>query len=223
MDESFFEGFNKDLHVQALWEEFYTREQTKNPKFPKDIPPLPKVNGEWLFNQMMGGSVNPDPWMFPALQALKSSGKYILGALSNTVIFRPGHRLHQEDFYSGPVKSCFDVFVSSAHVGQRKPEPRIYANAVSQLDQYAKDNAQSSRNNGLGWENGVKPEEVLFLDDIGENLKAGKNAGFKTIKVNLGRAYEAVEELERITGLQLEGDHPKIAIKPRLTLPKSRI
>ena len=81
----------------------------------------------------------------------------------------------------------------------------------------------SARSKGLGWENGVKPEEILFLDDIGENLKAGKNAGFKTIKVNLGRAYEAVEELERVTGLQLEGDHPKIAIKPRLTPPKSKM
>lgn len=223
MDKAFFDGFNKDLHIQSRWQEFYTREQSKDPKLPKDVPPMPKVDGEWLFNQMMGGSVNADPWMFPALKALKASGKYIIGALSNTVIFEPGHRLHQEDFYSGPVKSVFDVFVSSAHVGQRKPEPRIYATAVSRLDQFARDNASSPRNKGLGWENGVKPEEILFLDDIGENLKAGKNVGFSTVKVNLGRAFEAVEELERITGLELEGDHPKIPIKPRLTLPKSKM
>lgn len=223
MDKSFFEGFNGDLHLQARWEEFYTREQSKNPKLPKEIPPLPKLDGEWLFNRMMTGSMNPDPWMFPALKTLKSKGNYIIGALSNTVIFLPGHRLHQEDFYSGPVKSIFDVFVSSAHVGLRKPEPKIYALAVSKLDQYAKENANSARGKSLGWESGIRPEDIVFLDDIGENLKAAKKAGFNTIKVNLGRTYEAVEELERVTGMELEGDHPKIPVKPRLTLPKSKM
>jgi hypothetical protein len=37
----------------------------------------------------------------------------------------------------------------------------------------------------------------------------------QTIKVPLGRSYEAVEELERITGLQLQGTHPKVPILPK--------
>lgn len=42
--------------------------------------------------------------------------------------------------------------------------------------------------------------------------------------MNLGRAYEAVEELENVTGLKLEGGHPKIPVKPRLSPPpKARI
>jgi len=63
----------------------------------------------------------------------------------------------------------------------------------------------------------------VFLDDIGENLKEARKQGFGTIKVPLGKAYEAVEELEKVTGLQLEGDHPKIPIKPKLRGSKAKI
>lgn len=217
LGKDFYDGFNRDLHVQSLWEEFYRREHHKNPKLPDALPPLPRIDGEWLFNEMMTGSVGADPWMFPALQKLKASKKYILGALSNTIIFPPGHPLHSKA-WGGPVKDVFDVFVSSAHVGLRKPDPKIYELAVKELDKFARANKESPRNRGLGWETGVQAKDILFLDDIGENLKAAKNAGFGTIKVNLGRAFEAVDELEKVTGLELEGDHPKIAVKPRLKL-----
>lgn len=158
---------------------------------------------------MMRGSRAADPWMFPALKKLKESGKYILAALSNTVIFPPGHPYN--DTHSD-VKAVFDVFVSSAHVGMRKPNADIYQFTVKELDKWAKLNAWSGR----GWEEGIKPNEIVFLDDIGENLKAAKEAGFGTIKVHLGRAYEAVDALEELTGLQLAGDHPRIAVKPKL-------
>ncbi|KAK5987429.1 Acyl-CoA dehydrogenase family member 10 [Cladobotryum mycophilum] len=213
MDKAFFKGFNEDLHVKANWEAFYKREQGKNPKLAVEVPPLPAIDGEWLFNEMMTQSNSPDPWMHPALQNLKESGKYILAALSNTVIFPPGHKLHTADFLDDPVRRLFDVFVSSAHVGIRKPDPRMYQLAVERVNAYAKEN-------GLGE---IAPQDILFLDDIGENLKAARNQGFRTIKVNLGRAYEAVEELEAITGLKLEGSHPKIAIKPNYSKTKAKI
>jgi FMN phosphatase YigB (HAD superfamily) len=50
---------------------------------------------------------------------------------------------------------------------------------------------------------------MVFLDDIGENLKAARKAGMRTIKVNLGRSREAVKELEKITGMKLSGDVEK--------------
>lgn len=221
MDAAYFKGFNGDLHKKSLWEAFYKREKAKNPKLEDVIPPLPKIDGEWLFNEMMSASTNHDPWMFPALQKLKASNKYILAGLSNTVIFPPGHKLHQSDFFSGPLKGLFDVFVSSAHVGLRKPDPKIYQLAANKVDEFATSNAKSPRNRNLGWENGVKVNEIVFLDDIGENLKAAKKEGFQTLKVHLGRAYEAVEELEKITGLDLEGDHPKIPVKPKFKRTKS--
>lgn len=223
MDKAFFDGFNQDLHIQTHWEAFYNQERAKNSRLSKELPPLPKIDGEWLFNEMMTVSHNPDPWMLPALQKLKANGKYILAALSNTVIFPPGHKLHKENYFDDPIRSVFDVFISSAHVGIRKPDPKMYQLAVSKLDEFAKQHSAGPRNEGLGWETGVQPGEIVFLDDIGENLREARNQGFRTIKVQLGRAYEAVEKLEGVTGLQLEGNHPKIPIKPRLHGPKAKM
>ena len=214
MDAEFFAGFNKDLHDRARWRAFYTAQQAKNPSLSPEVPPVPEIDGEWLFMDMMTVSRAPDPWMYPALRNLKASGKYILAALSNTVIFPEGHDLWREDFLDDPVRSLFDVFVSSAHVGLRKPDPRIYQLALERVDQFAKSNsAATARRRGQGWSDGVRADEVVFLDDIGENLKAAKKTGFQTIKVSLGRAYEAVEELERVTGLQLAGDHPRVPLQ----------
>lgn len=223
MDDVFFKGFNQDLRNAERWEAFYKQQQSKNPNLPKEIPPLPEIDGEWLFNEMMTASNYPDPWMHPALKNLKASGKYILAALSNTVIFPPGHKLHLENFFDDPIRKLFDVFISSAHVGIRKPDPKMYGFALEQVNKYAKDHANRARNKGLGWEDGVKADEILFLDDIGENLKHARKQGFGTIKVNLGRAYEAVDELEKVTGLKLAGDHPRIPVESKAQGPKAKI
>ncbi|CAM1501049.1 Fc.00g102110.m01.CDS01 [Cosmosporella sp. VM-42] len=223
MDNTFFNGFSQDLHNPERWEAFYKQHQTKNSDLPKTTPPLPAIDAKWLFDEMMTASNYPDPWMHPALKNLKASGKYILAALSNTVIFPPGHKLHMENYFDEPTRRLFDVFISSAHVGIRKPDPKMYQFALERVDKYSKDFASRSRNRGLGWENGVKPEEILFLDDIGENLKEARKQGFGTIKVNLGRAFEAVDELERVTGLKLAGDHPRIPVKPNTRGPKANI
>jgi len=159
--------------------------------------------------------------MYPALKALASSKKYILAALSNTVIFPPDHAYSTTDFADDPRK-LFDVFISSAHVGLRKPDPAIYKLALQEVDKYARANA-GEKGKGLGWDEGVKADEVLFLDDIGENLKAGKKAGFQTIKVHLGRAFEAVDQLEEVTGLRLAGDHPRIPVKPVIRKKGARL
>jgi FMN phosphatase YigB (HAD superfamily) len=209
MDAFWFAGFNADLHDLQRWTAFYESARAANPRLPKATPPMPSIDGEFLFWEMMRGSRETDPWMFPALKKLKDSGRYIMAALSNTVIFPPGHPY--ENSHS-ELKAIFDVFVSSAHVGMRKPSAEIYQYTLNELDKWAKSHPSSGR----GWEEGVKPEEIVFLDDIGENLKAAKEAGFRTIKVHLGRAYEAVDALEELTGLQLAGDRPRIPIKPKL-------
>lgn len=223
MDKSFFEGFSRDLHDPARWEAFYKREQSKTPSLPKETPPVPTIDAEWLFNEMMTVSNSPDPWMFPALKQLRESGQFILAALSNTVIFPPGHKLHLDHFFDEPVRQTFDIFVSSAHVGIRKPDPAMYKLAVAKVDEFAKTNAQSPRGKGRNWDAGVKPEEIAFLDDIGENLKEARKQGLRTIKVNLGRAFEAVDELERVTGMKLAGDHPRIPVEPKYRKVKAKM
>ncbi|KAI1091038.1 HAD-like protein [Rostrohypoxylon terebratum] len=216
LDDAFYAGFDRDLHDPVRWDTFYKVQQSKNPSLPNEIPPLPNLDARWLFNDMMTASTAPDPWMHPALRNLRASGQFILAALSNTVIFPPGHALHREDFFAGPIRELFDVFVSSAHVGLRKPDPQIYQYALNEVNNFAKSHVAEPRGQTLGWKDGIKPEDIVFLDDIGENLKAAKKAGFRTIKVPLGKAFEAVDELEDITGLKLAGNHPKIPIKPKL-------
>ncbi|KAI1308597.1 HAD-like domain-containing protein [Xylaria venustula] len=223
MDDDFFAGFNDDLHNVERWVAFYEAQAAKDPSMPPKTPPVPKIDGRWLFNDMMSASTAPDPWMYPALQRLKASGRFILAAMSNTVIFPNGHPLYREDFYADPIRSIFDVFVSSAHVGLRKPDARIYEYTLQQLDKFARANASSERGQPRGWVNGVKAAEVLFLDDIGENLKGGRRLGFRTIKVSLGKAFEAVDELEAITGLRLAGDHPRIPVTPKINKPTAKI
>jgi FMN phosphatase YigB (HAD superfamily) len=151
--------------------------------------------------------------MFPALLKLKAANRFILAALSNTVIFPPGHPLHTRDFLADdPVRRVFDVVVSSAHEGVRKPDPRVYRLALDRVNSFATGHADDVRLRRLvhGSESDISADDVLFLDDIGENLREAKRSGFATIKVPLGRAYESVEELERVTGLSLEGSHPKV-------------
>ena len=148
--------------------------------------------------------------MYPALNKLKDSGKYILAALSNTIIFPHGHpyRAHANN----DVRSFFDLIISSAHVGMRKPDGVIYDYALRELDAYAREHPER------GYGEGVKAGDILFLDDIGENLKTAKRKGFGTVKVGLGKAFEAVDILEEVTGLKLAGDHPRVAVVPKSKL-----
>ncbi|KAJ5729047.1 uncharacterized protein N7483_003555 [Penicillium malachiteum] len=199
MDAEFFAGFNRDLCNQTLWREFHEQlQRRKGITGPVVVPPLPTVDAEWLFWEMMRISRTPDPYMFPALQKLRESGKYLMGALSNTVKFPEGHPYNKD---ASGVKSQFDFFISSAHTGLRKPDPRIYEAAIQEMNTLAKKRGLPA----------VRPEDIVFFDDIGENCKAAKTSGMRTVKVTLGKIEDAVKELEKITGLQLlESDKARL-------------
>ena len=62
------------------------------------------------------------------------------------------------------IMARFDVIVESSKIGVRKPEPRFYAIACELL--------------------GVTPNECVFLDDLGINLKPAAAMGMATIKVS---------------------------------------
>ncbi|KAJ5491036.1 hypothetical protein N7539_002603 [Penicillium diatomitis] len=190
MDADFFAGFNADLQNSDLWKQFNEQLAKKKGQSPGPIPPLPKVDAEWLFWEMMRISRKPDPHMFPALQKLKASGQFLMGALSNTVKFPDGHDYNND--VSG-VRSQFDFFISSAHTGLRKPDPKIYEVALQEMQALAKQRGLPA----------VQASDIVFFDDIGENLKGARKAGMRTVKVTLGRIEDAVKELEKLTGLPL--------------------
>ena len=167
-------------------------------------PDMPRIDGEKLFWSMMSAAREPDPYVFPALKQLKEQNpRPIIGALSNVVKYPPDHswskaresKSGSDPFIFDP-ESFFDVYVGSADVGMRKPSRDIYELAMEKLNEI--DKAKGGQ--------GIKPEEVVFLDDIGENLKTAKQVGMKTINVQLGKTWRAVKELENVLGTELMDD-----------------
>jgi len=79
------------------------------------------------------------------------------------------------------VMELFDYVVESSKVGVRKPDPRFYEMACKIVN--------------------VAPQQVVFLDDLGVNLKPARAMGMKTIKVT--DHGEAIKELEEVLGMQL--------------------
>jgi len=80
------------------------------------------------------------------------------------------------------VYALFDAVLESRVLGVRKPDPRFYEVACSTL--------------------GVEPEESVFLDDLGVNLKPARALGMHTIKV--ADPGQALAELEHVTGLSFD-------------------
>ena len=76
----------------------------------------------------------------------------------------------------------FDVVVESSKVGLRKPDPDFYRLACRMA--------------------AVEPSEVVFLDDLGVNLKPARAMGMTTLKVTDAR--EALAELGELLGLDLD-------------------
>ncbi|KAF7502035.1 hypothetical protein GJ744_008482 [Endocarpon pusillum] len=199
LDADYFRRFKADLEDEGRWRDYRHKLATQTtsaasastePLLPAttERPPVPDIDAEQLFWAMMSDSRHPDPHMFPALQKLKASGTFTLAALSNTVIFPPGSPL-ADVAEEGDVRRIFDVFISSAHVGMRKPDPRIYQYTLEKLREKVGPD--------------LKADEVLFLDDIGENLKPARALGMRTIRVMLGKTDVAVKELENILHMDL--------------------
>ncbi|KAF2686727.1 HAD-like protein [Lentithecium fluviatile CBS 122367] len=222
LNDAWFSSFKAQLSKQDVWKEYWTKQSVKNsaggvPGAAVQQPPrVPEIDAKKLFWSMMRISRAPDPWMYPALKKLRESGRFVLGALSNTVHFPTGiaddegtvfdkslvHEPHPNPHAndSTDIRDCFDVFLSSAHIGLRKPEPKAYELAVRELGRIAEER-------GMGK---VDAKDVLFLDDIGINLKFARQSGLRTIKVDLGRTKDAVNELEAEAGIPLLDERSKL-------------
>ena len=80
------------------------------------------------------------------------------------------------------LRSHFDLMIESCVEGVRKPEEAIYLLLLEQL--------------------GVPAEKVVFLDDIGANLKTARGLGMSTIKVIDPR--QALVDLGSVVGTRLD-------------------
>lgn len=115
----------------------------------------------------------PRPRMLGAVRRIRQSGLRVAACTNNWV--------GEEGCPTDGLQEHFDVFVESAAVGLRKPDPRIYELTCRQL--------------------GVAPAHTAFLDDIGQNVKAARALGMLTIKVD--DADQALRELSGLLGMDL--------------------
>ena len=121
---------------------------------------------------MLYGSVRPE--MVVALDTVIEAG-YVTACLTNNFA-TDGHRAEVE-----AVMARFQHVVESSKVGLRKPEVGFYEIACEVA--------------------AVDPSEVVFLDDLGINLKPAKAMGMTTIKVT--SADQAIADLEGVLGIAL--------------------
>ena len=128
-----------------------------------------------LVLQMLAGEIRPR--MVAAIRACRT--RYKTACLTNN--FLSAEAEVSEAVAS--VYTLFDAVLESRVLGVRKPDPRFYELACEAV--------------------GVRPDESVFLDDLGVNLKPARALGMHTIKVT--DPDEALAELERVTGLSFAG------------------
>lgn len=122
---------------------------------------------------MLSGAIRPE--MVRALDRVVASG-YVTACLTNNVV-SDVRRIEAE-----VVIAKFDHVIESSKVGLRKPEREFYELACKVAD--------------------VDPHEVVFLDDLGVNLKPAKSMGMTTIKVV--SPAQAIADLEAVLGISLD-------------------
>jgi putative hydrolase of the HAD superfamily len=124
--------------------------------------------------ELLAGDLRP--WMLDAVRRCRAHG-LVTALLTNNVA-----PMQERGWSEGAeLDVLFDVVVESATAGVRKPEPEAYELVLAQM--------------------GLPAHEVVFLDDLGINLKPAREMGMATIKVEDPDA--ALTELERLLGLSL--------------------
>ncbi len=119
------------------------------------------------------------PAMVEAVRRCRATHRVAL--LTNNIVSVGGLARGAERF--DDVLTLFDQIIESSVVGVRKPDPRFYELACERV--------------------GVAASEVVFLDDLGVNLKPARAMGMTTIKVD--DPIVALEELELLLGIELTG------------------
>lgn len=125
---------------------------------------------------LIHGDVRPE--MVGMLDRVKEAG-FLVACLTNNIVDSTNTGGDARSVQIADIMSRFDVIVESSKVGVRKPETRFYEIACDLL--------------------GVEPEECVFLDDLGINLKPAAAMGMTTIKVT--SVAQAIADLNAALGL----------------------
>jgi putative hydrolase of the HAD superfamily len=127
---------------------------------------------------LLAGDIRPE--MVAVLDQLKQDG-YRIACITNNVKTGSGAGMASSQDKASQMKQVlarFEHVIESSVVGVRKPDPAIYLMACEHL--------------------GVAPEQCIFLDDLGVNLKPARALGMATIKV--AAAAPAIEALSELLG-----------------------
>ena len=130
--------------------------------------------------KLLSGDVRPE--MVEALHRVRR--QFTIACLTNNVRSGSGPGMARSAEKAAEIAEIMTLFhhvVQSSQVGVRKPEPRFYEIACEMA--------------------GVKATDVVFLDDLGINLKPAKAIGMQTIKVL--NAEQALTDLETIIEIPL--------------------
>jgi len=136
----------------------------------------------WRVLQSISGDIRPQ--MVEALRRCKAA--FRVACITNNMKSGegPGMARSPEKVRAvAEIMALFEHVVESSALGLRKPDPRIYHHACELLD--------------------VPPQDCIYLDDLGINLKPARTMGMRTIKV--GDPDEAIAELEAMVGIPLRG------------------
>ena len=129
---------------------------------------------------LLYGEVRPE--MVRALRACKRH--YTNACVTNNVNAGPGRgfdRDPQRGAKCQAVLDLFDTVIESSKVGARKPEPRFFELVCTRLR--------------------IAPEQAVYLNDLGANLKPARAMGMRTIKVE--DPATALAELEAALAIVL--------------------
>jgi len=140
-----------------------------------------KLDG-WRILQSLSGDIRPQ--MVEALRRCKAA--FRIACITNNMKSGEGPgmaRSPEKAKAVAEIMTLFEHVVESSRVGLRKPDPRIYQHACELL--------------------GIKPEDCVYLDDLGINLKPARALGMRTIKVV--DPDVAINELQAIVGIPLRG------------------
>lgn len=128
-----------------------------------------QISGKQVVKLLSGDIRKP---MVDFLLSLKEN--YKLGCITNNIQNSKDDKVNHLN-QASQVMKIFDHIIESSKVGLRKPDPKIYYMSCDAL--------------------GVRPEECIYLDDLGINLKPARKIGMTTIKVI--DPNEAIDEVKK--------------------------